>query len=64
MPIKYVNVLYMNCASVFQFLAAENLNEVCPHLVLTGGRSNNVESLRDRQCLCVRHVSKTLNGHL
>ena len=35
--------------SVFQFLAADNLNAVYSHLVLTCGRSNKVESLRDWQ---------------
>ena len=34
--------------SVFQFLAADNLNAFYSHLVLTCGRSNKVESLRDR----------------
>ena len=38
--------------SVFQFLAADNLNAFYSHLVLTCGRSNKVESLRDRQFLC------------
>ncbi len=55
MFIRWGNVLPLNCASVvssriclgslFQALAAENLNEVCPHLVLTCGRSNSVGSL-------------------
>ena len=58
------NVLCLNCASVvcsrnslgsvFQSLAAENFYEVCPHSVLTNGKSNKVKSLRDRQCLCDR----------
>ena len=38
----------MSLGSLFQALAAENLNKVCPHLVLTCGRSNKVESLKDR----------------
>ena len=33
--------------TLFQALAAENLKEVCPHLVSTCGRSNNVGSLKD-----------------
>ena len=37
--------------SVFQFLAADNLNAVYSHLVLTCGRSNKVESLGDWQFL-------------
>ena len=53
--VHQVNVLTSNCASVlssrislgslFQALAAENLNKVRPHLVSTSGRSNNVRSL-------------------
>ena len=37
--------------SVFQSPAAENLDVVGPNLVLTNGRSNKVESLRDWQWL-------------
>ena len=32
-------------------LAAENLNEICLHLVLTSGRSNEVESERSTMSL-------------
>ena len=64
MFIKYLNTSFLNRTSVFSFrisfgrefqsLAAENLNEVAPHLVLTGGKSSNVGSLRDRKCICDR----------
>ena len=63
-PVHQVNVLTLNRASVlssrislgslFQALVAENLKEVCPHLVLTSGTPSKVESLRDRQRLCDR----------
>ena len=46
MPLNCASVVSsrISLGSLFQALAAENLNEVCPHLVLTCGRSNNVGS--------------------
>ena len=65
--VHQVNVLTLSCANVlssrnslgilFQALAAENSDEVWPHLVLTRSRSKNVGSLRDRQCLCDRFTN-------
>jgi hypothetical protein len=56
MFIKYLNTSFLDRTSVFsedrisfgrefQSLAAENPNEVSPHLVLTGGKSSNVNTL-------------------
>ena len=53
-PIASLNSL----GNVFRCLAPENLNEVSPHLVLTGGgRSDKVEFLRDQECLCDRFTT-------
>ena len=68
---KYLNSLRLKCTSVFwsrmsfgskfQSLAAENLNDVWPHFVLTWGKSTKVETLRDRQCRSDRFTKYPIN---